>query len=259
MHAIIVAVAIASAGGGGVSEAAAQATTSPRATETKAPAPEVYLYGNPILGPFNVELLGPTVLINGIQAYPALPVTETKPPVVEPTPAQVERYAFTQEGWALQRKMEKEGKCCREITTALADFYRARLDLVAEVSGLGDNSFWVEWKDGTESEVLIVPSKRAQSPEDDARGQWKYLQDALAKGCLIIISSSGSVTVPANDAQRLAEVRAEIARARRTSADVFGSEANRYIDERWEGKYLPADIAREFANPRKLITPHQED
>ncbi|MDH4037168.1 MAG: hypothetical protein OEX18_09835 [Candidatus Krumholzibacteria bacterium] len=256
MHALIIIVAFALASGGDVAELAAQAQSLSVSAETKASVPEVYLYGNSIPGPYKVDLVGATVQINGIQVFP--PLVDPGPPPPEPTPEVVERHAFSQQGWALRRQMEAEGKCCRELADALADFYRARTDLVAEVSGVTDHSFWVRWTDGTESETLISPSERSQTPEDKARGRWKLVQELLEKGCIIIISSSGGVTVPPNDAQRLEELRAEIARARRTPIDVFGTEATHYTDGRWEGKHLPADIAREFARPRKLST-QQED
>jgi hypothetical protein len=117
----------------------------------------------------------------------------------------------------------------------------------------------VRWTDGSEEVIITTASKRAHTPEEDAAVLLQFFNHALEEGCIIIVSSSGRVIVPANDADRLAEVRAEIARARRTAVDVFGTESNAYRDIRWKSKYLPSDIAKQFAQPLKLTLQPQEN
>ncbi len=229
-------------------------TPAPKQTST----PEVYLYGNVISAPFRTELTDAVVRINGIQIYP--PMTEpTRTPIAPtPTPAQSAQHELSQEGWALKQRMEQEGKCCGEIARAMAEFY-SKSDLVANVRDIRDNSFWVRWTNGTEEEILVATSKRAQTPEQEAAEELQFINHVLEQGCIVIVASSGRVIVPASDAGRLAKVRAEIALARRTSVEVFGSESNKYRDSRWEGEYLPSSVARQFARPLKLTTQPQEN
>jgi len=231
--------------------------TSPAPSKvTSNSGPEVYLYGNMIKSPYTVELVGTTVQLNRVQVYPLL--SDSKRPAIEPTPEQVERHEFLAEGVELQRRMEQGGKCCGEVAAALAEHYRARTDLVADVWGLNGNSFWVRWKDGSEEEIVVASGVKSSSAEERARSELAQIQKALNSRCILIIGSIGSVTVPPDDPKRVQEVRAEIARARTTPVTNFGTESKKYSDGRWQGKYLPTDIARQFARPLQL-TPRQED
>jgi lambda repressor-like predicted transcriptional regulator len=227
---------------------------TPQAIPEKASAPEVYLYGNPISAPYRVEQSGAIVRINGIQIHPPLtePAQESTRPLLAPSAAANERYEFREEGWSLQHRLEQEGKCCSEISEALAEHYRSRGDLVAKVRDVQANSFWVSWVNGVEEEILIVPSGRAQTPEEDARAEVRYIEHVLKIGCIVIIGSSARVVVPPDDAGRLRVVRSEIDKARRAPKDLFGSPSRAYLDNRWDGKYLPAEVARQFASPLTL-------
>lgn len=207
---------------------------------------EVYLYGNVVRPPYVLTLHDGAVLINDVQVYPKLH-PETKQSGSSEIPDSLRaRAELSERAFALQRELQAAGYGLTDITPRLVEIFRAETAVVDSVTGVAEMDFWVWWKgEGQPEEILIRCLSDPSSRENQIRAQYDLLCDVLDRGCMVIIASKGNVYVPPNDSERMQIVRDEITMTRwhAVTDSTF---------ERWTGRYLPATIARQFAEPLSL-------
>jgi hypothetical protein len=136
------------------------------------------------------------------------------------------------------------------IAQQVAAIYAADTTLVASVTAIDQNSFWLWWKDDPVPEEVMVTDTTPADPDALARTQLETIKHDLSTGCLVIVSSTVTYTVPPTNRAQTAAVHEEIAKARTMSPEELDA-------GEWGGSYLPPGAARQFGVPLTLTKKRQ--
>jgi len=208
---------------------------------------ELYVYGHLLTPPYELVIRDGVLGVNGIRVFPPLrPRQERDIEVAESTR---QRHELRERLFALQAELERTGRSTAEITVQLSEELQAERALVDSITGVSDDDFWIWWRGELQPEQFLVRRGR-----DDAARQARavaerdLLRHALERDCLVIVAPSRQLIVPPDPSERIAQVLAEIERAREAATD------HELTPEQWSGRHLDADLARLFRRPLPLPT-----
>ena len=219
----------------------------PNGTEVTIATGRLFLYGNDLGTPTRLAFRDSTVLANGYQIYPELPLRVAEPktqPVV--SPKILEQIALHQQQRKLQRQLEQAGTSPAEVRAAVVAFLRAS-PIVKSVTNVTETCAWVNYSDGSGMEISIQsptpPSTRAKQSEQ-ARIGFIELQQILKTGCYHFIGETVGFTIPPNN-DNFEAVQNEIVLA-------TASGSLEALQAGWNGRHLPLEIAKELYSPRPI-------
>lgn len=205
----------------------------------------LYLYGNSVEAPFTVEKTDAAILINGIQAWPALQFEVSSDESTEVTPEVAAIHQIMSEAGALRSQLV-EAKASRDaLRTQLVSFYSAS-ELVERVETQGQ-LLCVWFKAGFPIEVNLGPSVGSIPLELQLEGNFMEIQSYLSSGGILVIGSQGTLYVPPRPAKPYQDLLTELKAATTADEQALAS---------WDGK-LTGRMAAEIRSPRPLEAPQE--
>ena len=208
---------------------------------------DLYVYGHHLTPPYELAIRDGVLAVNGVRIFPPLrPRQERDIEVAESTK---QRHELRRRLFTLQAELERAGRTMAEITVQLSERLYAERALVDSVTGVSDDAFWIWWRGELQPEQFLLRRARDEAARRArAVEQRDFLRHALERDCLVIVAPSRQLIVPPDPPERIAQILAEIERAREAAED------HELTPEQWSARHLDADLARLFRRPLPLPT-----
>ena len=207
---------------------------------------EFYPYGNTTFhAPYVCTMVGDLGFINGVQVLPGL--TRSLPPTVSKPipPAKQARFALVERVGVLVDSLLAHGTPEVAVAESAATLYRADTAVVDSVHAGLNNSIAIWWKGEPYPSFGTLGARNHGAPNLalERRQTLNAYATVLATGGVLVLGDGGFAFTGQPDQRP--QIQADIERASHMTIEVFTARV-------WHGAVLPADAAREFANPMRL-------